>query len=318
MQPRFARGLRKLQWVMLGLGLNATHASVIDSGFQYDGSMNNWSASYSVSNSGSNTGLLSSYFTFSGWLALSDHATTIIAFQDTGMTVDVTYRNIKRGTSYQSVAETVYGNGNNNSFKIYLDQAKLNQSAYDIIRSASSGEDAEILPVGFTASTTQSDNTAIDFSFSGSFSNSFEIDLTLYGVDGAEISTSSTGPNYGNFNDSLFTFDLYFPVRAVNASAPFQTESRASITLQNSINSSSVVMTDVPIWLDSNDTFNIRDKNGNLVNITSNFVYTDSNGVDQTVDLTPLDGDVDFISITFSESVEGSGNRVISTGILIS
>ena len=318
MQPRFARGLRKLQWVMLGLGLNATHASVIDSGFQYDGSMNNWNAAYTVSSSGSNTGLISSYFTFSGWLALSDHATTILAFQDTGMTVDVTYRNIKRGTSYQSVAETVYGNGNDNSFKIYLDQAKLNQSAYDIIRSASSGEDAEILPANFTASTTQSDNTAIDFSFSGSFSNSFEIDLTLYGVDGAEISTSSTGPNYGNFNDSISTFDLYFPVRAVNASAPFQTESRASITLLNNINSLSVVMTDVPIWLDSNDTFNIRDKNGNLVNITSDFVYTDSNGVDQTVDLTPLDGAVDFISITFSESVEGSGNRAISSGILIS
>lgn len=321
MQPRFTRGLRKLQWVMLGLGLNAAHASRIgvSSVFEYAGDMSNWSSAYAVSLYGPNTGITSSYFNFTGWLNLDNHATSFLNEQDTGMTVDVTYRNIKLGTSYQSVAETVYGSSNHKGFKIYLDQAKLNQSTYDAIRSASSGGDAEILPSSFAASTTQSDNTAIDLSFYGSFSNSFEIDLTLYSVYGVEISTSSTGPFYGNFAISIDAFDLYFPVRAVNESAPFKTESRANIAIQNSVNGSSISITDVPIWLDITDTFNVRDKNGDLINITSNFVYTDSNGVDQTVDLTPLDGNVDFISINLSESAEGvEGFRSISTAILIS
>ena len=311
--------------MMLGLGSNLMMSNpVLGPSFSYDGGMDNWTLSYSVAESGVNTGITSSYFIFGGWLDLSDHANTVATNADTGMTVDVTYKNIKRGTSYTSSSETVYGEGDT-SFKIALDQSKWEGAEYDDVRSASSGSDVEILPEGFTASVSQSDNTAIDLSFTGSYSNSFEITLTLYGVDGAEITTSSEyGAFSGNFDDGINSFDLVFPVRAENSTgSPVVTESYASITLTNATVPATVTMLDVPIWIDSNDTFNIRDKNGNLIDITSNFVYTDSSGTDQTVDLTDLDGAPDFISVTFNQPYEESNPnsaalRNTSISVLIS
>lgn len=292
--------------MMLGLGSNLMLSNaVLGPSFSYNGAMDSWVSAYSVAESGVNTGITSSYFTFNGWLDLSSHANTVATNADTGMTADVTYKNIKRGTSYTSSSETVYGGGDT-VIKIALDQSKWDGAEYDVVRSASSGSDVEIFPEGFTASQTQSDNTAIDLSFTGSYSNSFEITLTLYGVDGAEITTSSEyGAFSGNFDDGISVHDLAFPVRAENnTGSPVVTESYASITLNNGTIPASVTMSDVPIWIDSNDTFNIRDKNGNLINLTSDFVYTDSSGTDQTVDLTVLDGAVDYISAIFNQPYE--------------
>lgn len=309
--------------MMLGLGSNLMLSNpVLGPSFSYDGSMESWAQSYLVTYFGPNTGIALSYFTFSGWLDLSAHANTVSS-GDTGMTVDVTYKNIKRGTSYTSYSETVYSGGDT-TFRIALDQSKWEGVEYDVVRSASSGPDTEIFPVAFLASSTQSDNTAVDLSFRGSYSNSFEITLTLYGVDGAEITTSSEyGAFNGNFSDGIYNYDLVFPVRAENSTgSPLVTESYASITLTNTYISTTVTMSDVPIWIDSNDTFNVRDKNGNLVNLTSNFVYTDSSGTDQTVDLSVLDGEVDFISFTFNQGFEDQGPnpsvRTISAFVLIS
>lgn len=310
---------------MLGLGSNLMKSIYVVPPFGYDGTMDSWFASYSYESSGVNTGIISSYFVFNGWKNIWVLSDSFYNSQDTGMTVDVTYKNIKRGTSYTSLSEVVYGEAIPDRFKIALDQSKWEGAEYDDVRSASSGSDVEILPEGFTASTVQSDNTAVDLSFSGSYSNSFEIALTLYDADGTEVVTTSSeyGEFNGNFDDSINAYDLVFPVRAENnTGSPFVTNAYASITLSNLTIPATVTMSDVPIWIDSNDTFNIRDKNGNLINLTSDFVYTDSSGTDQTVDLTVLDGATDFVSFSFSENVEDQGPsaqiRNVSVSLIIS
>ena len=117
--------------MMLGLGSNLMLSnSVLGPSFSYNAGMDNWTVSYSVAESGVNTGITSSYFVFSGWSDLSSHANTIATNADTGMTVDVTYKNIKRGTSYTSSSETVYGAGDT-AFKIALDQSKWDWSTID-------------------------------------------------------------------------------------------------------------------------------------------------------------------------------------------
>lgn len=307
---------------MLGLGNTLTTSQAIMPSFQLSSVSQsaNWIQYYTPVLSGASTGVSSSYFLFTGYANLSENFNSNVLNADTGATMDMTITNVALGTTASFNSLTVYGSGSGDSFKVSFDQALLDSSSFDNIRSATSGENTEILFNAALASAAQTDNTAIDLSFSGSFSNSFEIAYTITGVNGETAFADSSNPFGSAFNNNLAGSDLFFPVRATNSSgSSVETDAYCTVVLTNTTESVSITISDVPLWLDSDDTFNLRDKNGALLNITGDFVHTNSSGTDVTTDMTPLDGSLDYVSMALSEDVEGAeANRSISLNVFVS
>jgi len=233
----------------------------------------------------------------------------------TNIEVYTTIYNITRGTqlSLDKFNPVVPTNTSLNVLTFWnLESDTLDASLYDDIRSLTTGRKALIKPSGFPPSSSLQSKTALDLSFTGCFSSEFEFSWYIKSLHtGNSIKGDTRREGEGLVGALMFSQDIVLPERAVHSGDPILTESYVDVTVDSiSPAEDAIVVSDVPVRLVSDDTFDVVDKNGVQMDLTGTFEWIDSNGVEQSVSFPQslTDTETIIISLAAKVPVESAGN----------
>lgn len=237
-----------------------------------------------------------------------------------------TIYNITRGTQLSFLSNPVVGDNVNGVILNFwnLESDTMANSIYDDIRSLTTGPKALIKPSAFPASSITQVKTALDLSFTGCFSSEFEFSWYVKSLHtGNSIKGDTRRDGEGFMGGLILSQDIVLVERAVHSGDPIFTESYVDVTIDSiSPAEDEVVLSDVPVRLVSNDTFDVVDKNGVKMDLTGTFEWVDSNGVEQSASFPQslIDTATLLISLKVKTEMESAGQstRLIQTSSVAS